>query len=139
MAPERSCTAKNAAGEPCGAPSNVVDPRTGLCPAHDPDKREKVRDAARKGGQAKARKDRATGVDTSGRWKLDSYDAAERWLDLILRAVLSGRITHSQARSAVRAVEAWMKAREQGEEAERLEELEEKVAALKRGDLEVVK
>lgn len=139
MAPERSCTAKNAAGEPCGAPSNVVDPRTGLCPAHSEGGRERIREAARKGGQAKARKERASGVDIKRHWRLDSYEAAERWLDRILKAVLAGQITHSQARSAVRAVEAWMKAREQGQEAERLEELEEKVAALKRGDLEVVK
>lgn len=133
--PRETCRGTRDDGQPCESP--VVGP-DGFCPAHRPGGREKIREAARKGGQAKARKDRAPGVETDGRWKLDSYEAAERWLDVILRAVLAGKVTHAQARSAVRAIEAWMKAREQGEEAERLEALEEKVARLKGGELEVV-
>ena len=124
MPPELRCKARCADGSRCEAPARFVDPETRLCPAHDPARRQAIREAARKGGQATARKLQAKGVRPPSSFPLETYDDAERWLELILRAVLGGGITHHQARAAVSAVEAWMKAHDEGRVTDRLAELE---------------
>lgn len=139
MPPERTCSETTADGTPCGAPSNLVDPSTGLCPSHDPENRERIREAARKGAEAKNRKDRIPGLDDDDLPPLDSPQAAAKWCEVAGRAVATGRLGHHEAKAVVRAVREFLRSHDAGEIADRVEELQTKVAALKRGDLEVMR
>lgn len=139
MPSELRCKATREDGEPCGAPASFVDPETGLCWTHSEEGREKAREAARKGGRAKARKDRRDGLEPGDLPPLDSPQAAERWCEVVGRAVATGRLSHHEGKAVVRAVREFLRSHEAGEYTERVEELEEKVAAIKRGDLEVVR
>jgi len=137
--PERSCRGERADGTACRAPGNLVDPETGFCPSHDPKKREKVLEAARKGGKATARKLKRKGLDPDELPPLDSPQAAERWLEEIGRAVSTGRLGHHEATAAVRAVREWLRAHSEGEVAEEVEELRKLVEDVKaKRGLEVV-
>lgn len=136
---ERQCQGTNADGSPCGSPASFVDPESGFCPSHDPDNREKIREAARKGGQAMARRMEKKGLGDDELPPLDSPQAAERWLEATGRAVATGRLAHNEGKAVARLIREWLRAREAGEVAARMEELEEKMAALKRGDLKRLK
>lgn len=61
------------------------------------------------------------------------------WLEAVGRGVATGRLTHNQGRTIAGVVREWLRAREAGEVAERIEAMEEKVAALQRGNLEAVR
>lgn len=139
MAPERRCSETTADGSSCGAPSNLVDPETGLCPSHDPENRERIREAARKGAEAKNRKDRIPGLDDDELPPLDSPQAAAKWCEVAGRAVATGRLGHHEAKAVVRAVREFLRSYSDGEIADRVEELQEKVARLKGGDLKALK
>lgn len=132
VAPERSCEATTAEGEPCGAPSAFVDPETGRCPAHSEDGSEEMRERGRRGAEATARRHHRRGMETPAGWTLDSYEDAERWLELCVRGALSGKIDHKQVRAAVKAIEAWMRARDEGEVAGRLDDLADALAEWRR-------
>ena len=138
MPPERRCEATTANGEPCSAPSNLVDTESGLCPSHDPAIRDRIREGARKGGQASARKRRAGGLDEGELPELEHPKDAERLLEIVARAVATGRLAHNEGKAIARLVREWLRARDAGEVEDRVEALEEKIAAAKRGDLEVV-
>lgn len=114
MAPaERHCQATTADGSPCAAPSNLVDPETGLCASHDPARRERIREAGRKGARAAARSRNGPAALTSEELpELHDHQDAEQRLDLVSRAVLTGRVEPKVAHAAVRAVETWLKAHE---------------------------
>lgn len=138
MPQETSCKGEKADGSPCGALPRFVDPETGYCAAHDPDNREALREAARKGGQATARKLKRKGLDEDELPPLTSPQAAETWLETVARAVAVGRLGHHEGKAVIKAIREWIRVREAGEQAERLEELAEKLEAAK-GKLEVVK
>jgi hypothetical protein len=116
-----------------------VSPETGFCPAHAPGGRERLLKAARKGGEATARKLARQGLGDEELPPLGSPQAAELWLEVVGRAVASGRLGHHEGRTITGAVREWLKARDVGEHADRLEELEAKLRAFRRGELEVVK
>lgn len=136
--PPRTCDGTKPDGSPCGAPSNLVDPDSGFCPSHDPDNRERVQEAARKGGEATARKLKREGLQEDALPKLDSPQAAERLLEVVARAVTTGTLGHNAAKAVARLVREWLRAREAGEVEDRVTELERKLAAARRGELEIV-
>lgn len=124
---KRRCSATRDDGEPCGAPPTFVDPDTGLCPSHDPEKREAIQAAAQRSAQ-----DRGGNELTEEELPpLESHGDAKARLELISTAVLTGRISDKVAHAATRAVREWVRTHEgelvsQDVEAlrERLEELE---------------
>lgn len=138
MAPEQHCKATKENGEPCGAPAQFVDPDSGLCPSHDPDSRERIREAARKGGEAMAEKHSRDGLEEDELPPLDSPQAAEEWLETIARAVATGRLSSSEGNAIRGNVRDWLKAREAGEQAERIERLEKLLKAAREGRLDEV-
>lgn len=73
---ERRCQATNAKGEPCRAPPELVDPESGLCPAHQPGGRDRLRLAGLKGAQA-ARGDRPEGLAPEELGRLESHADAK--------------------------------------------------------------
>lgn len=123
MPPDHNCKGTRDDGTPCGAPSNLVDPETGRCPAHQEGARERLREAARKGGEATARRLQGKALDPEELPPLESAGAAEAWCDVVGRAAVTGRIGHNEAKAALRAVREWRESRKSGEVSERLERL----------------
>lgn len=138
MAPDRSCSHTYEDGRPCDAPSNFVDPETGYCPAHGPNASERMAEQGRKGAETTAKKLRGEGLDPDDLPPLDSPQAAERWLEAVGRAVATGELSHNAGKAVARLVREFLRAREAGTVAEEIEELRDKVAALRRGELEVL-
>lgn len=138
MAPERRCAHEYDDGSPCQAPSSFVDPETGYCPSHGPGASERLSEIGRKGGEAKARKDRRQGLEEDALPELDSPQAAEKLLEVVARAVATGALGHNEAKAVARLVREWLRAREAGEVEDRVTDLERKLAAARRGDLELV-
>lgn len=123
MAPAGRCGGTRDDGSPCGAPSNLVDPDSGFCPAHGPGGSEAMAELGRKGAEATARKLQSDGLSDDELPPLESHEAAERWCDVVGRAVAQGRLGHNEGRTILRAVREWRDSRDQGEMADLLEEL----------------
>lgn len=103
------CRATNALGEPCGAPERLVGV-DGLCEAHQEGGEDRMREMAAKGGEATARKHAGGAFEPGELAPIESLEDAMRALDEIRVAVLTRRITHSEATAASRAVSEWVKA-----------------------------
>jgi len=123
MPPGLTCKATCKDGTPCEAPAKLIDRTTGLCRSHDPAKREAIKEAARRGGEATARRFRAIGLGEDELPPLTSPEVAEIWLERIARAVSTGRMPHQDARAATSALQQWLKAHEVGKLADKLEKL----------------
>lgn len=131
MPPDLHCRASIRDGTPCNAPSNLVDPNSGFCTSHDPERREELREAARRGGRATAKRFRSGGLSDEELPPLTSPEVAEVWLERIGRASATGRLRHQDATAATRAVQQWLRAHEVGVMAERMDRLRETVDELK--------
>lgn len=105
MTREMQCKATTVAGTRCRAPSNVVDPKTILCPAHAPGGREMLREAGKKGGEAMARRFERIGLSAEDLGSLGSVEDVRRWLERIGQAVASGQLDHKAAAGALKAAE----------------------------------
>lgn len=140
MPNELRCQGTKADGSPCGAPPSLVNEESGFCQAHDPEKAERRQEIARKGAEASARARRGGGLDQDELPPLDGPRAAERWLEAIGRAVAGKRLTHAEGKALARIIREYLRAHADGAVSDKVEELQEKVAALKTGDsLEVLK
>lgn len=139
MSPERTCRETTADGRPCRAPSNLVDPETDLCPAHAEDGRERLREAARKGGEATARRLKGKGLSEDEIPPLRRPHDAQRLLEVVIRAVATGRLGHNEGRTIVRGVREFLRAHEKGQVSERLDDLLDALAEWRKtGDPEPV-
>lgn len=102
------CTATNKDGEQCQVEGHLVDPETGLCATHaDP---ERFREVQRKGGKAVQESWARKGLDDDELPPLDSYAAAKAWLELVGRAVATGRLKDRDGSVIVRSVQEWTRA-----------------------------
>lgn len=144
MPSELTCEYVKDNGEPCGAPASLVDPETRLCWTHSEEGREKIREAASKGGQATARRLKGKALDEEELPPLDSPQAAERWLEAVGRAVATGKLGHNEGRTVVKAVREFLRAHDAGQVSERLDRIMDALAEWRKtGDpapvLELVK
>lgn len=139
MPHELRCQGTKADGTPCGAAARFIDPDTGYCASHDPAKREKLLQAARKGGKATARRNARDGLKPDELPDLESPQDAAKRLDLIAQAVGTGRLGHQEGRTMTGAVKEWLKAFEAGSLADRVEELQQQLAEARGAKLERVK
>ena len=128
---ETRCSGQNSQGEPCGAPSSLVSRVTGLCPAHAPGGLERLRDAGRRGAEATARRFRNGGLAPDDLPPLRSPQDAERWAEVVGRAVAERRLTHSEGRAVASLIREFLKAHSDGKVTRRIEELGEAVAKLR--------
>jgi len=111
MAERETCAGVRAAdGEACESPFVGED---GFCDAHSPTRggREEMQ---RRGLMGALASRKPGGLDPDEIGKLETHADVRRRLDLICRAVLVGRLRDGQAQAAIRACEAWIRAR--GEE-----------------------
>lgn len=132
MTSEPRCQATTASGAPCRAPSALVDPSQGLCPAHQPGASERLAEAGRKGAETTARKLRGDGLHPEELGALETVEDAQRWLKRIAQAVGQRQLTHSEGASMTRAVEAWIRSEDTRLRAVDLRELQNQIAELKR-------
>ncbi len=129
---EARCPATTKAGEPCGAPSSMLEPSTGLCPAHREGGTERLRLAGQKGAAASIAKWRGRGgLAPDELPPLDGPEAAEQWLEAIGRAVATGRLGHNEAKAATGAIREWLRAHEAGAVSGRVEKLGQQLDALR--------
>lgn len=77
-------------------------------------------DRGRKGAEATARKWKGKGLDPDELPALDGPQAAAQWLQVIGRAVATGRLGHREGATVVRAVEAFLKAHDAGDIADQV-------------------
>lgn len=124
------CNGTNASGEPCGAPPELVNRDTGYCPAHSPEGHNRMKEIASRGGKAAAAK-ASGGLHPDDLTELESFEDAKRRLDLVSRAVLSGRIESKVAQAAIRAVSEWVSTEGERAANEDLEALADELERLK--------
>ena len=99
------CRARRADGKPCGAPVALLDD-AGLCPAHRPGGKEEMTRRAKRGAAA-----------TRRRWRRDmslppltTFEAAQKWLEIVGRAVAAGHLGPREADAITRAARHWIDA-----------------------------
>jgi hypothetical protein len=63
---------------------------------------------------------------------LVDHDAAEKWLEIVGRAVTIGRLGDRDANACIRAVEAWLKTRGEKLTTEVVDDLKEEIDRLKK-------
>lgn len=132
------CRETNARGEPCEAPDTLIG-EDGYCPAHRPGGREELLKRAHKGGQANRKRLRAEGLKEGELPPLTSPHAAERWAEIVGRAVATGRLTHSQGKAIGSLLREWRQSHEAGAVAERVDEILSQLETVKkRGGLRAV-
>jgi hypothetical protein len=74
------------------------------------------------------------GLDPDELPPLDSHDAAKTWLEIIGRAVTTGRLGDKAAQAAIRAVRNWLEAEADRLEREKIREMEEAIEELRDQD-----
>jgi hypothetical protein len=102
------CRGQKANGSACGALPHLLD-EDGYCPAHRDGGREAMAERGRRGGLATKRRLSAGGLETDELPSLETHDDAKRWLEVIGRAVATGRLSDRHAQAAVRAVAEWVR------------------------------
>lgn len=134
MAPRNDdgCRATKADGSACGAPPRVVDPDTGLCPAHGPDASQRMSAIGRKGAEASAQRFRRGGLDPDDLPPLETHEDAKRWLELLARGVATSDIDRDIAAETPRLVKGWMRAYDAETLDEWKDDIEDTIAALQR-------
>lgn len=112
--------------------SHILVDGKGLCPAHREGGREEMARRGKKGGKDKPSQDTGPpGLSPNDLPPLVDHDAAETWLEVIGRAVTSGRLGDRDANAGIRAVEAWLKTRGEKLTTEVVEDLKEEIDRLK--------
>lgn len=121
-------------GQTCEADFGLC-PDCGKCWSHCPHRAEERQEARKRGGQATKRRYGATGLRDEELPPLESPQAAERWLEIVGRAVGTGRLAYQDGKAVVMAVKEFLRAHERGAMEEELQELREQVAELRRGSI----
>ena len=132
------CSHVGSDGTRCGAPEQFVDRETGFCRAHGPGSTERMASLGRKGAEAMAKRLRG-GLAAAEFGTLTTPKDAERWLEVVGRAVATGRLGHAEGRTVVSGVREWLRAHEAGHVAERLEELAGRLEQLRGGSVRRLK
>ncbi len=132
---DRRCASKKNNGDPCNVDAQLLiededTPGVWWCFGHHPDY-EDARDAARsKAGSRTALKYRKAPryLDTHDLGALESAEDAQRWSEVIARAVVTGKLSANAAGMALKSVEQWLRSHETNDLNARLAELERRVA-----------
>lgn len=127
MSTETTCKATKADGSPCEAPESLLGP-DGYCPAHTEDgpNSEEMKKRGREGGKASPYKGLGEGVEPP-----QSFEDLKRLLSRVLAGLLNGQIRPKTANAASRLARAWRDSAEGEIGAEKLEKIEEKLAAIR--------
>ena len=122
----RRCPGVRTDGSACDTPGQMLLD-SGFCWTHDPDVTDGERKAAQqRGGMRQARKARK-GLDPSELPELNSPEAAATWAATISLAIATGELPADQGRVALHGVALWLKAHSEGQVADRLKRLEQRL------------
>lgn len=127
--PAKRCRFIKPSGDRCGCTFGLS--KDGFCFNHDPVRRTKSKAAKSRGGQTSAARHGHPVLTKEDLGALDSPQDALRWLEVIGRAVILGRIGDKAAQAGCRAVEAWLRANADKETQEQIEQLRADITALK--------
>jgi hypothetical protein len=94
-------------------------------------KREYMAELGRRGARAFHAARRKTGLDPDDLPTLNSPEDAERWLELVARAVVTGQLANRDGQVAVQAVREWLKAHDAGRMGKKVAQLQDQLEALK--------
>ncbi len=119
------CAGVNQAGEPCQSPLVGGD---GFCPAHRPGGQAEMRRRGLKGAIASRS---CKGLSPDELPPLRSPEDAERWAEIVGRAVSQKRLTHSEGRAVASLIREFLKAHSDGKVTRRIKELGEAVSKLR--------
>lgn len=108
------------------------EPGCGKCFAHCEHRAEERREAQQKGAASTNAKKRGSGLAPHELPPLESYEAAEEWLDTVGRAVGTGRLSAAEGNAIRGCVRDWVAAHEAGEVTDRVHRLEEAFAEYRR-------
>lgn len=126
------CQAVKDNGEPCQATPEFVDPETGFCPAHDPTRPNEMKERGRSGGLKSAEvRRKAKGLHPDELPDLRTHEDAKIWLEVVGRAVSTGRLGDREAQAAIRAVSEWVKTAAEEATREVVDELKAEIDRLK--------
>lgn len=119
------CKGEKSDGTPCGAPPSMVNEETGYCPAHDPDRAEERRETAHRAAEAsiEARRDKEFRLDELP--ELNGPKDAEAWMEIIIKAMLAGRLSQNKMDLARKGLKVWLKAHDKGQLEDRFDRLED--------------
>lgn len=121
----RTCAGTTVGGERCRSPVVGLD---NLCDAHRTGGLEVVRRRATAGGKMTGQLYAAGLYDLPA---LTSPEAAQQWLERTGRAVALKKISGSGAGAIVSVVRQWLAAYEQGEAADRIARIEDRIEELR--------
>lgn len=127
MSEKRRCKGIKEDGERCGVTGGFVDKDSGYCPAHDPEKPDEMARRGSKGGQRSAEKRKMDGFTLEELAPLETYEDVERRLDLVVTAVLIGKIDDRTANAAIRGCKEWTATRSERQANEELEALQTRI------------
>lgn len=123
-----TCRGTRRDGEPC---QSTLIGEDGFCSAHREGGSEEMRRRGKKGGAATASRFRE-GFTSDELPELESPQDAERWLEILSKAVVQGRISQSKANLARKSLKVWLKAHEAGKLADRFDRLEDALKEARR-------
>ena len=127
------CRARNARGKPCGSPPGLVDPSTRLCSTHAPGGIKALRERGQKGAEVSARvRQRRRPLTSDELPPLRTPDDAERWTEVVGRAVAERRLTASEGRTVASLLREFLAAHKAGAQAKELTKLRQQVDALRK-------
>lgn len=127
MSALETCTAIKADGERCQVEFGLKE--DGKCLYHSAYTADTLREGQRAGGRATAEKHRRTGLEESELPQLVTHADAKARLDLISRAVATGRLDKGDAASAINGVKVWLVAMADEVSAKVVNDLERALAA----------
>lgn len=125
----RQCTAMREDGARCEITFGLCE-ECGECFHHCDHRAEERTEARRRGGKATARKLQAPGLDADELPPLTDHASAKAWLEVVGRAVATGRLSNRDGNVVVRAVSEWVKAHGEELTAEVVEDLKRRVEEL---------
>lgn len=139
--PDERCGYEKDDGEQCRSHIGLCD-ECGHCIAHCPHREETAQQARSKGGKRKAEKARdskyRTVSDDQAPPPPESLEDAVHWASWATWAVATGQIDGKTAHEVGYLLRAYMKSLDKVELGDRVEELEEKIARLRREGIEAV-
>lgn len=105
-------------------------PDCGKCWSHCPHREEERQEARKRGGEATRKRYGAEGLRDEELPPLDGPEAAERWLEIIGRAVGTGRLSYKDGSTMIKAVREFITS-QKVDLADKLDRVEEQLEEVK--------
>lgn len=119
---DQVCGFEKEDGEMCAAGFGLCEEH-GYCWSHDPCREDQRQKARKRGGEATAKRYAASGLKEEDLPPLDSPQAAERWCEIVARAVATRRLSHNEGKTIARLIREFIRSHDAGSVTKRLDRL----------------